>query len=1016
MKSLIGVGKNIINVTSQFEQTQKALETVMQSAEKGAKLFEDLRKFSFDTTFGVDELANASQQLLNVGVSTSVLKKDLKMLGDLAQGDKMKFQELTSIFAKVQSTGKASSMQLQQFALRGIPITQKLKEMGVTGTASAEQLTKAFEELTGSGGQFNNAMGNIIDTIEGKKGFITDTIKEINVNFGELSGFTELYKKVLDEVYDILDTVNNKLREWNENPAHQAIVRGVLVAGITALTIAIGGGLVGAIKKLNTQLAITATLKALINPTAVALTVGISAITGLAVALESAKASANDYLDKVNEVDKLKDKYGVGDTNMKKARTNVQKGTASTKEKLAVAVEDLQSSELRKQEYSMQVRDALYEDVRKNAQKDLDYEEGIYKNLQAQVKALQEQLEAEEMLASKTQTREEYYQEMTDNFTNFTKKLGDSYTKYSDVAKKEKELNELIEDRKKLIDQYNDKYFKLDENGNVVQLKLDPEAKQKYEKDLKAINDKYKKLEVEVAVANQEDWQKKLQEAFGFTGEEVKNGATKTTVGAFEYFEEMYGKMDELYQKYGFKDSKFGSAQQYAQSMRKAYDAVLESVREGTYTGDEASLAKFAEAVHKAEGNVYKDLQKINQQYKSILNSGGTRKQQLVQIYALENNISEESAERLMNEEEINKKLLEQKGIIENIEELWERVKAGDVTQLGNAMIAESSYKIQNGQKGGFGEYAGGVAFNTAMSASSDGSNFLNGMAQTGGNWIGGVINMLIGALANVASSCENFDRAMNPITTAFKKLKPLLQVFIDIGADFTTGLEMILNILKPLINILGFVARVFRMVGTLVNLLIYAFQKLADGISWLLSKLGISIDFESINESFDQWFEDMDEFMEVDKDVTDAKKKELEELKRAKEAYDSLLGAMKENEEWYIRQKTALNANTRKEGYQSVNDMILTPQGQFSTHPDDYIIATKNPQSLGGGAVVNVNIQNNASDVEVKATPVTRNGMQEIMIQISKKIAEDVANGANGWDSALSRQTVRQMGRSLSF
>jgi hypothetical protein len=29
------------------------------------------------------------------------------------------------------------------------------------------------------------------------------------------------------------------------------------------------------------------------------------------------------------------------------------------------------------------------------------------------------------------------------------------------------------------------------------------------------------------------------------------------------------------------------------------------------------------------------------------------------------------------------------------------------------------------------------------------------------------------------------------------------------------------------------------------------------------------------------------------------------------------------------------------------VNDLIVTPQGQFSTHPDDYIFAMKNPMEL---------------------------------------------------------------------
>jgi hypothetical protein len=38
--------------------------------------------------------------------------------------------------------------------------------------------------------------------------------------------------------------------------------------------------------------------------------------------------------------------------------------------------------------------------------------------------------------------------------------------------------------------------------------------------------------------------------------------------------------------------------------------------------------------------------------------------------------------------------------------------------------------------------------------------------------------------------------------------------------------------------------------------------------------------------------------------------------------------------------------------GYrQPVNDLIVTPQGRFSTHPDDYILAMKNPAALAGAA-----------------------------------------------------------------
>ena len=1004
MKGLINVGKNIINVTSQFEQTQKALETVTQSAEKGAKLFEDLRKFSFDTTFGVDELANASSQLLNVGVSTSVLKKDLKMLGDLAQGDKNKFQELTAIFAKVQSTGKVSSMQLQQFALRGIPITQKLKEMGVTGTASAEQLTKAFEELTGAGGQFNNAMGNIIDTIEGKKGFITDTIKEINVNFGQLSGVTDLYKKALDEVYDILDVVNNKFMEWNENPMKQAIVRGVLTAGITALSVAIGVGLVGAIKTLNRNLAITATLKALINPTAVALTVGISAITGLAVALETAKASANEYVDAVKEVDKLKDKYGVGDVNMSKARKNVQNGNATTREKLAVAVEDFQSSELRKKEYSMQVRDAKYEDVRRNAQHDLDYEEGLYKQYKKQVEELQKQLEIEEMLASKTQTREEYYQELTDNFNSFTKKLGDAYTKYSDVASKEKELNELIETRDKLIKDFNTNYFGLDDSGNLIKLELDPESKAKYERDLEAINQKYKTLEVDIKVAAQKDWQKKLQSAFGFTNYEVANkDATATTVGALKYYEEMTQTMKDLYSKYGLEDNKYNDPQAYANALESAFQVVLESKREGTYTGTEESLVEFANAVEKAKDAVTPFTTKLEEWTQKQIKSGNVAGG-VAGTFASNMLSSSNDVGNFVNG-------FAQGGLIGGIA----GAVGGALSTVANEV--EGMDRVMNPLTDALRTLA--PLFELLVGTMKPIFAILDGTKQVLSAIVEGVLRPFEPLVRLIS---EAFSKLANVFTKLFDSLQPIIEVVEMIVDTILNAIDAVLEpilqgfaavaeflkifmeIAKPVIAVINVISAIIKMFAAPLRLLVKLLAKVVEAISDFFKP------FVDVCEKIIDW---INNFLGYEKEVETAKQDEIERLRKLNDAYGALYEAMKEQEQYYLKQKSLLIADTYKQNaITKVNDMILTDKGVFSTDPKDTIMAMKNPQSLIGGTNVSVQVIDNVG----VNTNVRQQGNDIVIELISQKIASDYADGRNGWDSAIQMQQQSSEGRSLSL
>jgi hypothetical protein len=97
---------------------------------------------------------------------------------------------------------------------------------------------------------------------------------------------------------------------------------------------------------------------------------------------------------------------------------------------------------------------------------------------------------------------------------------------------------------------------------------------------------------------------------------------------------------------------------------------------------------------------------------------------------------------------------------------------------------------------------------------------------------------------------------------------------------------------------------------------------------------------------------------------MTDAQEEEAERLKAINEQYKNLFAALKEQEEYYLQQRRHLNAEWSIENYQTtpVHDMILSPHGTFSTDPNDYIIATKNPQSLGGGsAPVYVTVINNS-------------------------------------------------------
>ena len=307
LKGLTDGFKTAIANYSHFEKLQMGLTTFFQDADKGADKFEELRKLSMETTFGVDELTQSFTEMANVGVDVDTINDKMIMLGNVAQGDKEKFASLVSIYSKISSTGKASAMQMQQLALRGIPIYKVLKEIGVQGTATADDITKAFEKMTEEGGQFHNAMQNINETIEGKEGFISDYFKEFTVNFAEVTGLADAYKKALDVIKEAIGAISDKLLEWNDNPMAKALLSGALVGVITLIGSVIATAI---IPRLALVIKSLITMNLLQGPKgwAVLAVAGVGmAVTAYASYCKSAEEATEETKKLADAADKMKD-------------------------------------------------------------------------------------------------------------------------------------------------------------------------------------------------------------------------------------------------------------------------------------------------------------------------------------------------------------------------------------------------------------------------------------------------------------------------------------------------------------------------------------------------------------------------------------------------------------------------------------------------------------------------------------------------------------------------------------
>lgn len=935
-----------------FEQIESGLQGVLKSADRGTEMFEELRKFSNETTFGVDTLANAASQLLSVGESESGLKRTLLEIGNIANGDTNRFNELVSIYAKIQNVGKAGSEQLQQLALRGVPIYQYLKKIGVQGTATGDDIKKAFQEMTKQGETFYGTMERINNTVSGKEGFVADYFKEASVLFIEATGLGDMYKGVLDLVQEALGGVVEWLKEVKENPVYSALLKGAIAASLVALTAGVGVGLVVAVKKLNRQLAVTAALKAAINPTAIAIAGVAAALAGTGVAVASYVKSLDEQKKKTDEVNKkLADQIV-----LRKTLAGISNGYGSSVSDKEKKIENLENLKIAKSDelkeklngYNLAVND--YNFFKQANPYITKYNEDKFKIYEQQVK------DYEKSIANLRTELEEYDNEITELKRNsyWQTQMEENLAFYAKFRTEDdeyrKKLEELETNLKDAIKKKNLLYAK------KPGLKL-YDADDIFGKNYKSAADSavaylqnsINNIKFDHWKDGLSDLQKAMVKVFSFDDSDLKKlwGTGFTTKTAASLFvdknKSVLDRRDEAYKKAGFKTDE-----------KTSLESLYTSIRE-----------KFDEAIN--EGNNAADgLLPLMNSYRQKLESLGTEFDETGRIT--------QTLKEKMN----------------YFAEFVGRLSLGEYNslfQLGDA-VSLVAQKYSEGNSNGVSTDVAG-AFASAFSENGE---------------------LMISSLSAVANMFLDFMQTLDGADYAFSIVTQILSEWEDGLQKIVDSVAMITQVFAEMAEILS---PVFTLIGSVVKITTTLWAAMHKVIIILAGPLlkALQIIVEPIAK-FADWIAD---FLGVSYELNDEKESELEQIRALKEGYSALYSAIKEQEEYYLTKKAQINADTYSGKITGVNDMILTPHGTFSTSPQDTLIAMKKPEMLmsgGGSAGVSVTI-NNYSSSEVQTR---QDDYGNLIVDISKKIAEDYANGDNGWARAYSTQQSTVAGRRVSI
>lgn len=175
-----GIGA-IAGAFGRVEEAQTNFKVMLSGNEQAAKkLTEQLYDFAAESSFGFNDLANASTRLFTSGAANADNMLDkLKMLGDLSMGSPDKLERLSLVYSQIMANMKADTRDLQQFGDVGIGLKQALiKDLGLSvdefkkrledGQISAEMVEKTLKRMTSQGGQFFGATNERFKTLFGQ--------------------------------------------------------------------------------------------------------------------------------------------------------------------------------------------------------------------------------------------------------------------------------------------------------------------------------------------------------------------------------------------------------------------------------------------------------------------------------------------------------------------------------------------------------------------------------------------------------------------------------------------------------------------------------------------------------------------------------------------------------------------------------------------------------------------------------------------------------------------------------
>lgn len=189
----VGLAKGFVEMgisyNAQIEKYTTGFTNMLGSAQAAQEAMQAIQEDAARTPFDVASLTQANQLLISAGENAEYSRKVINALGDAVSATGGGNDELSRMAANLQqiaNVGKASAIDIKQFAYAGINVYQVLADYTGKSVQEVQNMTISYDLLSQAliaaseeGGRYYNAMDTQSQTMNGRISTLKDNVSQL---------------------------------------------------------------------------------------------------------------------------------------------------------------------------------------------------------------------------------------------------------------------------------------------------------------------------------------------------------------------------------------------------------------------------------------------------------------------------------------------------------------------------------------------------------------------------------------------------------------------------------------------------------------------------------------------------------------------------------------------------------------------------------------------------------------------------------------------------------------------